>query len=167
MILCLITVPTAGAQEPGPAATARQSRSLSATDKAAAVELLAQRLSDKYVFADEGNKMAAAVRDHLLKGDYDKVATDAEFADLLTTHIQAAHPNQHLSVRYVLNAPPDRPRPSLKHSAPAEMLQRMTEVGQYLNFSFEKVERLPGKLCTSSSTGSLQPISARQPLPPQ
>jgi C-terminal processing protease CtpA/Prc len=29
---------------------------------------------------------------------------------------------------------------------PAEMRQRMTEVGQYLNFSFEKVERLPGNI---------------------
>lgn len=146
MILCVIALPIAGAQEQGPAATAQQARSLNAADKAAAVDLLAQRLSDKYVFADEGNKMAAAVRDHLLKGDYEKAATDAEFADLLTTHIQAAHPDKHLSIRYVLNAPPDRPRPSLNHGMPAEMRQRVTEVGQYLNFAFEKVDRLPGNI---------------------
>ncbi|MCE3264332.1 MAG: carboxy-terminal protease [Pseudoduganella sp.] len=146
MTLCVIVLPTAGAQEKGPAATAQQARSLSAADKAAAVDLLAQRLSDKYVFADEGKKMAAAVRAHLLKGDYEKAATDAEFANMLTTHIQAAHPDKHLSIRYFLNAPPDRPRPSLNHGVPAEMRQRVTEVGQYLNFSFEKVERLPGNI---------------------
>lgn len=146
MILCIIGLPTAGAQEQRPAAPAQQSRSLSAADKAAAVELLAQRLADKYVHADEGRKMAAAVRDHLLKGDYEKAATAAEFANLLTSHLQAAHPDKHLSIRYVLNAPPDRPRPSLMHGVPAEMRQRMTEVGQYLNFAFEKVERLPGNI---------------------
>jgi hypothetical protein len=146
MILGVIVLPTSGAQEPGPAATAQPSRSLSAADKAAAVDLLAQRLSDKYVFADEGNKMAAAVRDHLQKGDYEKVATDAEFADLLTTHIQASYPDKHLSIRYIPNAPPDRPRPSPSQAMPAEMRQRMTEVGQYLNFAFEKVERLPGNI---------------------
>jgi hypothetical protein len=146
MILCVIALPTAGAQEQKPAAPAQQSRSLSAADKAAAVDLLAQRLSDKYVYADEGKKMAAAVRDHLQKGDYEKAATAAEFADLLATHIQAAHPDKHLSIRYALNVPPDRPRASLKHGVPAEMRQRMTEVGQYMNFSVEKVERLPGNI---------------------
>lgn len=146
MILCAMAVPTAGAQEQRPAVPAQQSRSLSAPEKAAAVDLLAQRLTDNYVYADEGKKMAAAVRDHLLKGDYEKAATAAEFAGLLTTHIQAAHPDKHLSIRYVLNAPPDRPRPSLNHGVPADMRQRMTEVGQYMNFSFEKVERLPGNI---------------------
>lgn len=117
-----------------------------AADRAATVDLLAQRLSDKYVYADEGSKMAAAVRDHLRKGDYDKVATDAEFAELLTAHIQAAHPDKHLSVRHVPNAQPDRPRPSPRQGMPAEMRQRMTEFGKYLNFSFEKVERLQGNI---------------------
>lgn len=146
MILCLAVPPTAGAQEPRPAVTAQPSRTLSAADKAAAVDLLAQRLADKYVFADDGNKMAAAVRAHWRNGDYEQAATDAQFADLLTTHLQAAHPDKHLSIRYVPNAPPDRPRPSLTQGVPAEMRQRMTEVGQYLNFAFEKVERLPGNI---------------------
>lgn len=146
MVFSVIALPTAGAQEQRPAASAQQPRSLSKADKAAAIDLLAQRLSDKYVFADEGKKMAAAVRDHLRKGDYNNVATDAELADLLTTHIQAAHPDKHLSIRNFLNAPPDRPRPSLNDGMPAEMRPRMTEVGQYLNFAVEKVERLPGNI---------------------
>jgi retinol-binding protein 3 len=146
MILGVIALPTAGAQVQGAAATAQQPRSLSAADKAAAVDLLAQRLSGKYVFADAGNKMAAAIRDHLRKGDYENAATEAAFADLLTAHIQASHPDKHLSIRHVPNAQPDRPRPSLNQAMPAEVRQRMTEVGQYLNFSFEKVERLPGNI---------------------
>jgi hypothetical protein len=137
MLFCVIATPTTIAQP---------SQSLSAADKTAAVELLAQRLSDKYIFADEGARMAAAVRDHLLKGDYEKAATEAELANLLTTHIQAAHPDKHLSIRYALNAPPDRPRPSPNQTVPAEMRRMMNEVGQYLNFAFEKVERLPGNI---------------------
>lgn len=146
IVLCITAPPTAGAQEQRPAAPAQQSRSFSAAEKAAAVDLLAQRLADKYVFADEGKKMAAAVRDHLNKGDYEKAATGAEFAELLMAHIRAVHPDKHLSIRYVLNAPPDRPRASLKDGVPAEMRQRATEMGKYLNFSFEKVERLPGNI---------------------
>ncbi|MGV7210092.1 S41 family peptidase [Oxalobacteraceae bacterium A2-2] len=119
---------------------------LSAADKAAAVELLAQRLSGNYILADEGGKMAAAIRDHSRKGDYDQAVTDAEFAGLLMAHIQAAHPDKHLSIRYIPNAPPDRPRPSASQPMPPEMRQRMTEMGQYLNFSFDKVERLPGNI---------------------
>ncbi|RZT05773.1 N-terminal domain of Peptidase_S41 [Duganella sp. CF402] len=153
MILSAITFTTARAQEPA--------RPLSAADKAAAVELLAQRLSGKYIYADEGNKMAAAVRDHLRKGDYEKVATDAEFADLLTAHIQAAHPDKHLSIRHVPNALPDRPRPSASQGMPAEMRQRMTEVGKYLNFSFEKVERLQGNIMYLKLDGFFEADIAR------
>ncbi len=146
MILCAILLTTARAQEQRPAAAAQQSQPLSAADKAVAVDLLAQRLSAKYIFADAGNKMAAAVRDHLREGDYEKAATDAEFAELLTAHIQASNPDKHLSIRYVPNAKPDQPRPSVKQGMPADVRQRMTEVGEYLNFSFEKVERLPGNI---------------------
>ncbi len=146
MSFCVIALPIAGAQEQQPAATAQSARPPSAADKAATVDLLAQRLSDKYIFADKGSKMAAAIRAHLHKGDYDKVATDSEFGDLLAAHIQAAHPDKHLSIRFVPNAPPDRPRPSLKQALPAEVRQHMTEVGKYLNFAFEKVERLPGNI---------------------
>jgi hypothetical protein len=146
MVLGVIVLPTASAQALGPAATGQQSQTLSAADRAAAIELLAQRLSDKYVSADEGNKMATAVRDHMRKGDYEKATTEAAFAALLTAHIQAAHPDKHLSIRYVPNAPPDRPRPSLNHGVPAEMRQHVTEIGQYLNFAVEKVERLPGNI---------------------
>lgn len=146
MVLCAMNLGAACAQEQRPAAAAQQSGPMSAADKAAAVDLLAQRLSAKYVFADAGNKMAAAVRDHLRKGDYEKAATDAEFAKMLTTHIQAANPDKHLSIRYVPNAQPDRPRPSLKQGMPADVRERMTEVGKYLNFAFEKVERLPGNI---------------------
>jgi hypothetical protein len=141
--------------------TSTQAQPLSAEDKAAAVDLLAQRLSGKYVYADEGNKMAAAVRAHLLKGDYEKVETDAEFADLLTTHIQAAHPDKHLSIRYVPNALPDRPRPSASQGMPAEMRQRMTEFGKYLNFSFEKVERLQGNIMYLKLNGFFEADIAR------
>jgi len=146
-ILCAFTVNSAGAQKQPPVApAAQQTDPLSAADKAAAIELLAQRLSAKYIFADAGNKMAAAVRDHLRKGDYDKVATYAEFATTLTAHLQAANPDKHLRIRHVPNARPDRPRPSLKTGMPAEVRQRMGEMGKYWNFAFEKVERLPGNI---------------------
>lgn len=149
-ILCAITFASAGAQAQAPAAAAvpaaQQPMPLVTADKAAAIELLAQRLSAKYVYADGGNKMAAAIRDHLRKGDYDKAATHAEFAKMLTAHLQAANPDKHLSVRHVPNARPDRPRPSLKHGMPPEVRERMTEMGKYWNFAFEKVERLPGNI---------------------
>lgn len=146
MVLSAVTLTVAHAQQPQPAAAQQQSQPPSAASKAAAVDLLAQRLSAKYVYADVGDKMAAALREHLRRGDYDKVATDAEFAQLLTTHIQAANPDKHLSIRYVPNAKPDLPRPSIKQGMPAEVRQRISEVGKHLNYTFEKVERLPGNI---------------------
>lgn len=146
MLLCAFTFSTSHAQEPAQPAALQQSQPLSAASKAAAVDLLAQRLASKYVFADTGDKMAAAVRDHLRSGDYDKAATEAQFAELLTTHLQAANHDKHLSVRYVPNAQPDRPRPSLKQSTPDDVRQRITAMGKYLNFAFDKVERLPGNI---------------------
>jgi hypothetical protein len=146
MTLCAVTLTTAHAQAPGPAAAAPSSQPLSAADKAGAVDLLAQRLSAKYIYADAGDKMAAAVRDHLRKGDYEKIATDEEFAKMLTSDIQAANPDKHLSIRYVPNARPDMPRPSAKQGMPDDMRQRMSEVGKHINFGFEKVERLPGNI---------------------
>ncbi|WP_432378287.1 S41 family peptidase [Duganella sp. P38] len=147
MVFCaLATLTNAGAQAQEPPPATQRSQPLSATSKAAAVDLLAQRLSAKYVFADVGDTMAAAVREHLRKGDYEKVATDAEFADLLNKHIRAVNPDKHLSILYVPNARPDMPRPSIKQGMPAEVKQRMTEVGKHINFTFEKVERLPGNI---------------------
>lgn len=146
MALCAVTFTGAGAQDQAATATAQQPSSLSAADKISAIDLLAQRLSAQYVFADAADKMAAAVRDHLRKGDYDKAVTHAEFAEVLTRHIQAVNPDKHLRVRYVPNARPDRPRPSFKHGMPAEVQKRMTEVGRYWNFAFEKIERLPGNI---------------------
>lgn len=145
MAICAITFTSAGAQEQRPAPAAQQSQPLSAADKAAAVELLAQRLSANYVYADIGNKMAAAVRDHLRKGDYKKVATHAEFAELLTAHIQAANPDKHLRIRYAPDTKPDTPRSAPTQVAPSEVKKRI-ESGTYLNFGFEKVERLPGNI---------------------
>lgn len=143
-------VSTVNAQQPAPpaqGAAAPQAAPLTAADKASAVELLAQRLSTKYVFADSGDKMAAEVRGHLRKGDYDKVGTRAKFAELLTAHLHAAVPDRHLLVRFMpQGAMPDRPRPKLTEAPPPEMLKRMKEVGKYWNFAFEKVERLPGNV---------------------
>ncbi|WP_161630631.1 S41 family peptidase [Pseudoduganella violaceinigra] len=151
LILGSITLTSAGAQEQPPAAAAEtsapQAKPLSAADKAAAIDLLAQRLSAKYIFADVGDKMATAIRGHLRSGDYDKAATHAEFAEMVTADIQAVNPDKHLRIRYVANgAKPDRPRPSFKQGMPADFRQRMTEVGKYWNFEFEKVERLPGNI---------------------
>lgn len=145
MALCAITLTNAGAQDQRPAPTAQQAQPLTKADKAAAVDLLAQRLSANYVYADVGNKMGAAVRDHLRKGDYEKVATHAEFAELLTAHIRAVNPDKHLRIRYVPNAKPDMPRPSPTQESPAEVKKRV-EFGNYVNFGFEKVERLPGNI---------------------
>lgn len=134
---------SAGAQPAAPTDAAP----LTAADKAAAVDLLAQRLSAKYVFADAGDKLAAAVRGHLHKGDYDKAGTHAEFAAMLTADMQAANPDKHLRINYVAEgAGPDRPRPSFKKGLPAEMRKRMADAGKYWNYSFEKVERWPGNI---------------------
>lgn len=151
LLVWALAFTNAWAQEPAPAPAAdtspAQARPLSAADKAAAVDLLAQRLSAKYVYADAGEKLASAIREHLRKGDYDKTATHAEFANQLTADLQAAIPDKHLRIRYVAQgARPDRPRPPMKQGLPADARKRMAEAGKYWNYAFEKVERLPGNV---------------------
>lgn len=141
----------AGAQEQARAGAAPvaavPAKALTAADKAAAIDLLAQRLPAKYIYADAGEKMAAAIREHLRSGDYDKVETRAEFAQLLTAHLQAVVPDKHLRISYIEEgAMPDRPRLSIKRGIPADMRKRLSDVGQYWNYAFEKVERLPGNV---------------------
>ena len=56
-------------------------------------------LKRSYVFPDVAARMADAVRERLAKGEYDAIAGGREFADKLTTDLQAVSRDKHLRIR--------------------------------------------------------------------
>lgn len=61
-------------------------------------EKYAQMLSDQYVYADKGAKMAAAIRARLKAGAYDRISSPQQFAAALAADVQAVADDRHLNV---------------------------------------------------------------------
>lgn len=107
------------------------------------IDQLESALKERYVFPDVAEKAIRSVRVHQKTGDYDKVAGGAEFARLLSEHVNEVCKDAHLRVRYspeVLPVRAERSTPSKAEIEEAEKFTRLT------NANFEKIERLPGNI---------------------
>jgi hypothetical protein len=158
---------TVQAQTPAAAAveTKAPERAISTADKAAAVELLAQRLSVNYVKPDASEKMAAALRANLRKGDYDQVSTHKEFAELLTTQLRELQHDKHLRIAYIPEgARADRPPVKAGAKRAAQVTERMRAFSKYQNFGFYKMERLAGNIIYLRLDGFMDLDVAKQAL---
>lgn len=107
------------------------------------IDGILQRLNDNYVFPDVAKKMETAIRERLQKKEYDSVSSAEAFARLLTQHLQDVSHDKHLRVGYSHQPIPDRgarrePSPEDRERARAQMA--------FMNFGFEKLERLPGNI---------------------
>jgi hypothetical protein len=71
---------------------------LSATEKRAIVEELGKTLEANYVFPDKAKIIAASLRDHLEKGDYDAAADKTALARELSEDLIAASNDLHFAV---------------------------------------------------------------------
>src|SRR5512139_4098141 len=67
----------------------RKARTMDAAKRAAVVDEIAKALEKSYVNADKAKSMAAAIRSHLAKGDYDKITDGEDFATRLTDDLHA------------------------------------------------------------------------------
>jgi len=119
-------------------------RSIDAAERKAAIDGVLQALDKRYVFPEVAKKMDAAIRERQSKGDYDSVTSAAEFARLLTGHLQEVSKDKHLRVRHSYEPIPERvqrERPPSKEEI-EEARARMAKD----NFGFERVERLAGNV---------------------
>jgi hypothetical protein len=115
----------------------RKARTMDAAKRAAVVGEIAKALEKTYVNADKAKSMAAAIRAHLAKGDYDKITDGEDFAKRLTDDLHADTRDLHMRVQFGPH-PKDEPPPP-PEAAQLEQLHKM-------NFGFGQIERLPGNI---------------------
>ena len=94
-----------------------------------------------YIFEDVAQKMAAALRAHAAAGAYEKVTAGAEFAALLTKHLQDVSKDKHLRIIFEPQGIEGR-RPPVT----AEDRTRRIAAERRGNFGLHRVERLDGNV---------------------
>lgn len=111
------------------------------------IDVALKELDENYVFPDVAKKMAEAIRRRQADKEYDGVKSGAEFAQLLTEHLQEVSKDKHLRVRYSAEKlPPRAPAPRPTAEQKADQKARMTAMAQKSNASYRRVERLAGNV---------------------
>ena len=94
-----------------------------------------------YIFEDVAEKMAAALRAHAKAGAYDAITSGADFAAVLTTHLQEVSKDKHLRIVYnpagMAGAQPPTTDEDRIRRAAAERRN---------NYGLHRVERLDGNV---------------------
>jgi retinol-binding protein 3 len=106
------------------------------------IDGVATKLKEFYVFPDVAQKMVNALETHLRSGDYDRITDGADFAALLTEHLQAISLDKHLLVNYMPFKRPDGSVMPRADDQEAQMAKQMRRI----NCGFEKAEILPGNI---------------------
>lgn len=84
-----------------PAQTARQSTEIDAATRHEALQVLAQKLQERYVIAATATKLAAMIRQKDTSNAYGKISSGPELARALTSDLNAIAHDQHLGVGYL------------------------------------------------------------------
>lgn len=115
---------------------------IDAVTRARVVDSLAARMTERYVFPAKGDEAAKAVRRRLAAKQYDRITSAKEFADSLTSHLQAVTHDLHVRVHYRHEPIP----PMREDEPPPAELARIREQERYRNYGFERVQRLAGNV---------------------
>jgi C-terminal processing protease CtpA/Prc len=124
------------------AASAQSPATVDAATRARVIDNVAAAMTERYVFPDVAQRVAAALRDpaqrRALETDDAKV-----FAARLTDALQALTKDKHLRV---LHSETPVPEPAADQRPAAEDIARFKAAEQQRNFGIERVERLPGNI---------------------
>ena len=132
-----------------PISTLAQSRvsqpdlTINAATRVEIIEGVIKRLNDFYVFPEIAKQMETAIRGRMRNKEYDQITSAALMAQMLTSHLRAVNPDQHLTVTYSYQSVPlndgkSKPTP--------EQLERMQRFAASVNYGFEKIDRLEGNI---------------------
>lgn len=105
------------------------------------IDTVLKRLNDSYVFPEVAKAMDKAIRDRAAKGEYDQITSSRTFAETLTKDLQGVSKDKHLRVRYSHEVLPER-QPRAEPTA--EQREQERRDMSWMNYGFEKVERLRG-----------------------
>jgi hypothetical protein len=126
-----------------------------ATERAALVPAVVDKLQSEYVYPDLAKRMGDALRDHARHGASAAVS-GAALADKLTADLRAVGHDRDLGVQFHADAAhsePERP-PSI------EDLRSWRENAARNNFGFRKVERMDGNIGYLDFRGFVDPYLA-------
>ena len=116
---------------------------LDAAARKEVIDTLVKRLNETYVFPETAAKMEQALRSH--EAEYAQITSARQFAEKLTTDLQAVSHDKHLRVRYSYESIAVRPNNDNHEPTTEEREQMRRELGR-INYGFERVERLPGNI---------------------
>lgn len=121
-----------------------QAPAISAAQRKAVIETLAQDLKGKYVFPEVAKKVITAIQAKAASGGYDAAATTPAFAEALSKDLRAQAQDRHFRVGFDPDFKPeasDEDRPP----TPDEIAHLRREMAQGA-YGIFKVERLPGNV---------------------
>jgi C-terminal processing protease CtpA/Prc len=114
-------------------------------------------LERAYVFPDVAQKMGAGLRANAAGGKYDGITSSKAFAAALTDDLKAISHDKHLRVRYSHEAIPERKDD--EEPSPEDAARRQAEA-RWMNYGFDRVERLPGNVGLLVLNAFMDPASA-------
>ena len=118
------------------------------------IDTILKRLNDSYVFPEVAKAMETSIRDRAAKGEYDQISSSRTFSETLTKDLQAVSKDKHLRVRYSHEVLPER-QPRAEPTA--EQREQERRDMSWMNYGFEKVERLRGNTGYISFRGFFGP----------
>ena len=118
------------------------------------IDTVLKRLNDSYVFPEVAKTMEKSIRDRAAKGEYEQITSSRTFAETLTKDLQAVSKDKHLRIRYSNEVLPVR---EPRGEPTAEQREQERRDLSWMNFGFEKVERLRGNTGYISFRGFFGP----------
>jgi C-terminal processing protease CtpA/Prc len=159
-LLAAATVSASLAQPP--AAAEPQSPAVDAATRRAVVEALAEKIEARYVYAEKGQAMAAALRAKLAGKAYDAITAGPALARRLTADLRAVTDDRHIRVTCSPEPLPE-PKERADEPTPKEM-KRFLDFARYRNGALQKVERLPGNVGYLELRNFMPPEAVGKPL---
>ena len=134
---------------------------LSKEFKTQTVDALVTAMKEDYVFPDIADKVDSNLHERLQKGDYDSVEKGADFAKLLSEHMNAICKDAHLNVRFSKDPLPiraERKEPSKEEIAAMERRMRL------MNGGISGAERFIGNVGYIDTTNFMDLNFAKKPI---
>ena len=122
--------------------TSAQDTAIAPAERAELVNNAASMLTAEYIDPGLAEKMAQAIRQRADRREYDAITNGQALADKLTVDLRAVSHDKHLWVGYQPGGAKDE---AVDGPTPAELDQWRDAIAGD-NFSFDKVERLPGNI---------------------
>ena len=113
----------------------RKSRQVDDAKRRSLIDGIAKELQAHYVVPDKAKQMIAALRDHLARGDYDKITRGEEFAAAVTKDLRDVSHDLHLGLMF--GRGPRGPQPTL---------DEQRAMARAMSYGFGPIERMAGNV---------------------